>query len=133
MTEWTEGRLRSFIISALRSATRRYPPKYEAKNEAKTIKKINPASGKLAQHYRCAMCKEEFTSTNVEVDHIESCVDPAVGFVSWDEYIKRMFCDKDNFQILCTTCHSEKTKLEKESKKNANSSTSVKRGRKPKV
>jgi len=32
---WTEGRLKGFIISTLRSGMRRYPPKYEALNDAK--------------------------------------------------------------------------------------------------
>ena len=39
---WTEGRRRAFITNALRAATRKWPPKYETLNDAKTEKKINP-------------------------------------------------------------------------------------------
>ena len=112
--EWTEGRIRSFITSTLRAGSRRWPPKYETLNSSRTDKKINVKTGRLAQHYRCAKCKEEFTSKDVEVDHIKPVIDPKKGFVSWDDYIKRLFCTEDNMQTLCKPCHLAKTKLEKE-------------------
>lgn len=110
---WTEGRLKAFIIAALRSATRRYPPKYECLNEAKTEKKINPKTKRLAQFYRCNACGMDFTSKDVQVDHIIPVVDPRDGFKTWDDYINRLFCDKSNLQVLCTTCHQLKTSQEK--------------------
>ena len=112
--QWTEGRWRAFVTSALRAASRRYPPKYETLNSSKTEKKVNVKTGRLAQHYRCAKCKEEFTSKDVEVDHIKPVIDPKKGFVSWDKYIESLFCEKKNLQVLCKTCHKEKTNKEKE-------------------
>lgn len=112
--KWTEARLRAFIVSTLRAGTRRYPPKYECLHGAKTEKKINEKTGRLAQHYRCASCKQEFTSKDVEVDHIKPVIDPKKGFESWDRYIERLFCDEKNFQTLCKPCHLQKTKKEKE-------------------
>ncbi len=53
---WTTARFNSFITSILRSGSRRWGPKYSTLNEAKTEKKINPASGRLAQHFLCASC-----------------------------------------------------------------------------
>ena len=110
---WTKARRNSFIASVLRSGSRRWPPKYQCLAEAKTDKKINPKTGRLAQHYQCALCKEEFTSTNVEVDHILPVVDPAKGFESWDKFIERLYCGQENLQTVCTTCHKNKTKMEK--------------------
>jgi hypothetical protein len=119
--KWTEARYRSFVTSTLRAGSRKWPPKYETLNAAKTEKKINKATGRLAQHYLCAMCEQEYTQKNVQVDHIKPVVDPKKGFVSWDTYIDRMFCEGKNLQVLCKVCHVEKTKLEKEiSKKYAN-------------
>lgn len=112
--EWTEGRIRSFITSTLRAGSRRWPPKFETLNASKTEKKVNVKTGRLAQHYLCAKCKEEFTSKDVEVDHIKPVIDPKKGFVSWDDYIKRLFCNMDNMQTLCKQCHLAKTKKEKE-------------------
>jgi 5-methylcytosine-specific restriction endonuclease McrA len=66
----------------------------------------------MAKHYKCASCEKEFTSTNVQVDHIE-----AIGSCStWDEFIDRLFCEKENLQVLCKPCHKIKTKKEKKLK-----------------
>lgn len=112
--QWTEGRWRAFVVSALRSASRRYPPKYNTLNASKTEKKVNEKTGRIAQHYQCAKCKCEFTSKDVEVDHIKPVIDPKKGFKSWDEYINRLFCTEDNLQVLCKPCHKIKTNKEKE-------------------
>ena len=118
--KWTEARYRSFVTSTLRAGSRKWPPKYETLNAAKTEKKVNKATGRLAQHYKCAMCEQEYTQKDVQVDHIKPVIDPKKGFVSWDTYIDRMFCEGKNLQVLCKVCHAEKTKLEKEiSKKHA--------------
>lgn len=114
---WTEGRKKSFIVAVLRSGTRRYPPKYETLAEAKTEKKINKKTGRLAQHYLCATCAEDFPAKEVQVDHIQPVVDPKIGFTTWDSFIERLFCDKDNLQILCKECHSLKTHEEKQQSK----------------
>jgi hypothetical protein len=119
--KWTEARYRSFVTSTLRAGSRKWPPKYETLNAAKTEKKVNKATGRLAQHYKCAMCEQEYTQKDVQVDHIKPVIDPKKGFVSWDTYIDRMFCEGKNLQVLCKICHAEKTKIEKEiSKKHAN-------------
>lgn len=114
--QWTESRHRSFIISALRKASSRYPPRFSTLEEAKTEKKVNPKTNRVAQHYLCAACQKDFTLKDVQVDH----VDPIVGlegFKTWDEYIKRMFCEADNLQVLCKECHGSKTKSEREKQK----------------
>jgi 5-methylcytosine-specific restriction endonuclease McrA len=113
---WSEARKKSFIISALRAASRRWPPKYITLNEAKTEKKINPKTGRLAQHFLCASCKEEFPAKEIQIDHIKPVVDPKVGFVDWDVYIKRLFCERKNLQALCVGCHKVKSLKEKKKK-----------------
>lgn len=110
---WTEGRLKGFIISTLRSGMRRYPPKYITLNEAKVGKRVNPKSKRSAEYYKCAGCGGEFVKTDVQVDHRIPVVDPLEGFKDWDEYIKRLFCEPDNLQVLCRSCHLSKTKTEK--------------------
>jgi hypothetical protein len=81
--------------------------------------------------YRCALCGAEGSPSawreyksgkkkgqpkkvnNAVVDHIIPVVDPHVGFVDWNEYIERMFCEADNFQVICHDCHEKKCAEEK--------------------
>lgn len=49
----------------------------------------------------------------MQVDHIKPVVDPNTGFTSWDDFIERLYCEKENLQVLCTTCHDRKTLKEK--------------------
>lgn len=111
--EWTEARYRTFVVSALRAALRRWPPKYKVLKAAAVERKINALTGKMAMHYKCAACEEHFPATGVQVDHIKPVVDPKKGFVSWDVYIERIYCDAKGLQVLCKPCHASKTKAER--------------------
>jgi hypothetical protein len=111
--EWTPSRFHSFIKSALRAASSRWPPKYKSLNKAFVGKKVNRKTGRQAKHFKCASCEGEFPSSEIQVDHINAVIDPYIGFITWDEVIKRMFCEENGFQVLCKTCHQEKTNAEK--------------------
>jgi len=113
MSEWTPARKKAFVVSALRAGSRKWPPRYETLNEAKTEKRINPKSNRLAQFYRCASCQGEFPAKDVNADHIKPCVDPQVGWVDWNTFVENLFCDKDNLQILCSECHTKKSNEER--------------------
>jgi 5-methylcytosine-specific restriction endonuclease McrA len=93
-------------------ASRRWPVKFEVLKKASVGRKVNAKTGKLALHYQCAKCTKAFIGLDVQVDHIIPVVGKE-GFVSWDEYVERMFCEADNFQILCKPCHKLKTDTEK--------------------
>lgn len=114
---WTEARFKSFVTSALRAASRRWPPKFAALKAALTGRKTNKKTGKLAQHFKCASCAYTFIAADVQVDHIHPVVDPVVGFTSWDVYVDRIFCEVNGFQILCKPCHKIKTDIEKLNRK----------------
>lgn len=111
--EWTEARYKSFIVSLLRQGTRRWAPISASLKEARKQRGL----------YLCNSCKElvPFTTkdgrkrvNNVFVDHIKPITDPTVGFVSWDNTIENMFCEKDNLQVLCKDCHDIKTNNERQ-------------------
>ena len=115
--EWTEARFRAFVISALRSYMKRFPPKWKALKAASLGRLINKRSGRLAEHYRCAECLEPFVARDVQVDHINPVVDPAKGFEDWPTYMERLYCEADNLQVLCKPCHKEKTNAERKERK----------------
>lgn len=118
--EWTDARFRSFVKSALRAASRKWPPKYGCLNDAFVGKQVCKVSGRLGKHYRCGSCDGVFAGRFVQVDHIDPIIDPVVGFRSWDEVVDRLFCEKENLQVLCLECHQAKTAAERKLKKEHN-------------
>jgi 5-methylcytosine-specific restriction endonuclease McrA len=62
--------------------------------------------------YNCAKCHKIFGCKEIKVDHITPVIEPRFGFVNWDTYISRLFCDASNLQILCDQCHRIKTNEE---------------------
>lgn len=110
---WSDARFKNWIISLLRRGTMRWPPKNECLKNAKTKRKKNSKTGRLAQHYKCNKCKKDFPLTQVSVDHKSPVVDPKTGFINFDVYIERMFCSLKGLQVLCKLCHDNKTKRER--------------------
>lgn len=108
---WTEARFRSFIVSALRAAFRRWGPKHDALAGAFSGSKINKKSGRQAKHYQCIECAKHFPQKEVQVDHKI----PIAPYKDWNEFIEKLFCEADNLQVLCKPCHKEKTKKERSS------------------
>jgi len=113
--KWTEARKKSFIVGALRRASSRWGPKNDAKGKARVRR----------GEYECALCKTLGPATlppeegkkrrrnNAAADHINPVVDPRIGFVDWNTFIERLFCEVDGFQILCHECHTVVTKEER--------------------
>ena len=122
--QWTVARYNSFIKSALRSASVRWPPKNNVKKAARVERGVYKCAGyKVKAHKVPASLPPQKEGgkrvNNAVVDHIHPVINPKTGFVSWDDTIKRMFCEADGLQVLCHKCHSRKTMDEKEIAKNA--------------
>lgn len=118
---WTEAKFRSFVISALRAASRRWPVKWAVLKAALVGKSVNTKTGKFAQHYRCSHCRANFPAADVVVDHIHPVIDTMKGFTTWDEYVERMFVEAEGLQVLCKGCHKEKTAIERKERKDVRS------------
>ncbi len=111
--KWSDARYRTFITSLLRAGSRKWPPKQETLQEAFVESKVNVKTKRMSKHYRCAACKKVYPGKEVNIDHKIPVVSPTEGFTSWDEYIERLYCEKENLQCLCTTCHDKKSLKEK--------------------
>jgi len=118
--EWTEARYKAFIMGVLRAGVRKWEQFWQAKKDASVGRRVNKKTGKLAEHYLCADCGGLFVARDIQVDHVDPVIEPAVGFVDWDTTIDRMFCEKDNLQVLCKECHKAKTNRERKERKHAN-------------
>jgi len=123
---WTTARFNSFVKSALRAASRRWPPKYDTLKKACVGKRLDPLTGKQSFRYTCAACKQVFKAAEVAVDHIIPAVSIEDGFTTWDDVVKNLFCEADGLQVLCSDCHSKKTADERKQRTEAKS-----RNRKP--
>jgi len=61
----------------------------------------------------CAKCLETFDKRSINIDHITPVVSVyAPPSEDLNEFARRLFCSADGLQVLCLTCHKQKTKIE---------------------
>lgn len=94
--------MKTFLTGKLRSASLYWPPRNECLDNAKVERGV----------YACDECGMHFKRKELHVDHIEPVLDLEIGFVDWNTYISRLFCQAENLQALCKVCHSAKTMQE---------------------
>jgi 5-methylcytosine-specific restriction endonuclease McrA len=109
----TESAFWSFIRSALRQKSIWWKPITQTKMNARRAYKGPNKRQKF--EYQCAHCTKWFPEKKINVDHIcpagsLNCAQDLPGFV------ERLFCESDNLQVLCESCHDVKTKEEKNGK-----------------
>lgn len=114
------------IINALRRLTYSYPPR----NEVKRLRKVDKAL------YSCELCHRycyegkskktyieyahkypdrEIVMEHPHIDHKNPVVPIQKGWEwDWNDFINNMFCPKENLQLICVICHTEKTTEEQQ-------------------
>jgi 5-methylcytosine-specific restriction endonuclease McrA len=106
----TESAFWSFIRSALRQKSRWWKPITQCKQKSRRTYKGPNKRQKF--EYQCNECKNWFPEKKINVDHIK----PAGTLRSANDlpgFVERLFCEADNLQVLCSSCHDVKTKAEK--------------------
>ena len=99
--------LKSWLVHKLRRASYSWPARSEALSRARVERGI----------YQCQLCLEQFRKKDVVLDHISPVVSVKNGWTNWDDFINRLFCQADGYQVLCNNCHDSKTKVENEMRK----------------
>lgn len=106
ISEFTEADVaafrKAFVTGKLRQASFFWPWRTIATQRARR------ARGR----YECALCRKAIGNGEKKLDHIFPVVDPGRGFVSFDEFITRLFVTAEGWQVLCKPCHDRKTKTE---------------------
>jgi len=109
----SEAAFWSFIRSALRQKSRWWKPISICKLNAR---RDYAGPGKRQKYeYQCKKCKKWHPEKQINVDHII----PAGSLNCAQDlplFVERLFCEQDNLQVLCVTCHDKKTLKEKQSK-----------------
>ena len=110
----SEAMFWSFIRSALRQKSRWWKPISVCKLNARRLYK--GVNKRQKYEYQCKKCKTWHPEKSINVDHVKpagslNCAEDLPGCV------ERLFCEQDNLQCLCLTCHDKKTLKEKQSKK----------------
>ena len=113
----SEAMFWSFIRSALRQKSRWWKPISVCKLNARRLYKgINK---RQKYEYQCKKCKTWHAEKNINVDHIIPAGSLNIA-TDLPKFVERLFCEQDNLQVLCTTCHDAKTLKEKQAKKKTN-------------
>ncbi len=101
----------NFIKNVLRRASYRWKGRNEALIAARVARGL----------YKCAICQvDTFKRTEVNLDHIEPVVPVETdwhlpdGSPDWNIFIKRLYVGQEGFQVICTICHDNKTRMEDE-------------------
>jgi hypothetical protein len=121
--QWTEARMRSFVMSAIRSA--RWPQKWVALDRAYISDGTNPATGHKCKLHKCEECGAIGPKGLLQADHTEPVVplDGKCGkTTSWlgynfNELLPRLFCEAKGFGAICKPCHKAKTEAERATRK----------------
>ena len=114
---WTESEYWGHIRSALRNGLKYWKPALKAKMMAK--RKYKGKNKRQKWEYKCAKCGGWFKDKEVQIDHINPVGSLRCG-ADVEGFLERL-TPEQGFQILCKTCHSEKTAIDREN---------IKRGRK---
>ena len=115
--------LTSFIKRKLRAASLANPARNEIKKKAKVAPATFECNGCGVYIYEGSSEKnlkqlgkdfpsKKFVQEKVQVDHINPVAEGKDEF-TWDDYIGTLFCDVDNLQCLCSSCHDKKSKKDK--------------------
>jgi 5-methylcytosine-specific restriction endonuclease McrA len=95
---------RSPIVQEIMSQSRREVPRY---------KKDGTRHKKNAVQRQCQVCNAWVGSSKISVDHISPVISVDDGFQDWNEFVSRLWCDKENLQRICDECHNKKTYQER--------------------
>jgi 5-methylcytosine-specific restriction endonuclease McrA len=63
----------------------------------------------------CALCDEYTPTYKIQVDHINPIIplDKTLEDITFDQLTNNIWCDINNLQGICKTCHDKKTSSER--------------------
>lgn len=101
--EWSEAKFFGFVRSALRNASRRWPPIVRHAMHAARRAYSGP-NKRQKWEYQCAECQQWHMAKEVHVDHITPC-GSLKSFDDLQGFAERLFVEADGLRVLCHECH----------------------------
>lgn len=79
------------------------------------IEHYDPDRPRVKKWGRCKACDKPTALYQMNIDHIDPIIPVHLSLeeMSWDTVINRTWCDQNNLQPICVTCHNIKTKAER--------------------
>lgn len=101
--------------NAVRSAIRKAFTRSDYYKEFLAMHRIEWYAGKRKRvSYECKKCKEKVSSSDINVDHIIPIGRGVYNGIEDAHYFYSLvFCPYSNLQILCKTCHKQKSAQER--------------------
>lgn len=107
---WTKAKFFGFLRSALRLASRKWPPRSSVKNEARRPY-VGP-NKRQKWEYHCQGCGMWLAGNKVEVDHVRPC-GKLSNYDDLPDFVRRLFCEAQELRVLCESCHQNLTRCQK--------------------
>ncbi len=111
--DYTKSAFFQMIRSALRQRSRFWTPIQHCKKLGR--RDYNGPNKRQKYEYLCAVCGNYFSDKEISIDHIKP-VGKLNDYEDLPDFVRNLFCEVDNLQIICKKDHDEKTKLERSSK-----------------
>lgn len=107
--------------NAIKGALRRAFSRSDLHRQVEDLYRIehqNPNQPRCKKWSWCANCGQVIPTWKTQVDHLFPVVplDKTYLDMTIQEVVDRMWCDKYHLQVLCLTCHDNKTSLERASR-----------------
>lgn len=87
--------------------------------DANVVEHSDPKRPRVKTWVKCNVCRIPEARSYMAVDHIDPLIPTNTTFeaMSLDTVVDRLWCEENNLQILCETCHDAKSALEREERK----------------
>lgn len=97
--------------------------------DAAVIEHSDPKRPRVTKWCRCFICLNPTAKYQTQVDHVIPVIPINSSFeeLGLDATADRTWCDEENLQAICESCHDIKTKQERKARKEAKNGQSRKK------
>lgn len=106
---FTESAFLVFLRNALRRRSIVWKPISLCRERAKRA--YTGSNKRQKFEYQCNVCKKWFKATEIAVDHIIP-VGSLKTVEDLPKFVNGLFCEIENLQCICSTCHTAKTLID---------------------